>query len=66
VHRESQCHVAGRGGQCVEIGPWQLIHFTDATTCHCLLSRLTNPDELHAVLAAVSPDFTTTQPAHHH
>lgn len=62
VHRQSHCDVAGRGGQCVAIGPWQLIHFTDPTTCHCLLSRLDREEDLHAVLAAVSPDFKTRLP----
>lgn len=56
VHRESDCHVAGRPGYCVETGPWRLIHFTDPTTCHCILSTLAD-SELDAVMAAVSPDF---------
>jgi hypothetical protein len=57
VHRQSHCDVAGRGGQCVAVGPWQLIHFTDPTTCHCLLSRIEREEDLHAVLKAVSPNF---------
>jgi hypothetical protein len=49
--------VAGRPGYCVETGPWRLIHFTDPTTCHCILSKLTSDSDLKAVMAAVSPDF---------
>ncbi len=64
VHRESHCDLAGRGGHRVEVGPWQLIHFTDLTTCHCLLSKLDRDEDLHAVLAAIAPDFLT-RPAEH-
>jgi hypothetical protein len=64
VHRQSCCHVAGREGQRVEVGPWQLIHFTDPSTCHCLLSLLDEASQA-AVFAAVAPNFPspTTQPA---
>jgi len=65
VHQQSHCDVAGRGGQRVEVGPWQLIHYTDPTTCHCLLSRLEREQDLHAVLAAISPaGLSASQPAH--
>lgn len=57
VHRESHCHVAGREGHRVEVGPWQLLHFTDPTTCHCLLSKLPTEAEQSAVFAAVAPRF---------
>ncbi|GMU20794.1 MAG: hypothetical protein AMXMBFR13_08900 [Phycisphaerae bacterium] len=56
VHSESHCHVAGREGHRVEVGPWRLVHFTDPTTCHCLLSRLDEPD-LTAVLQSVALRF---------
>lgn len=58
VHRESHCSVAGREGMRVEVGPWQLLHYTDPTTCHCLLSRLGTEAEQLAVLAAVAPDWS--------
>lgn len=57
VHRESHCDVAGRSGHCVEVGGWRLMHFTDPTTCHCLLSRIEDQQQVEAVLAAVSPGF---------
>lgn len=57
VHRESQCHVAGREGQRVEVGPWQLLHFTDPTTCHCLLSRVQDEALQSAIFAAIAPRF---------
>lgn len=58
VHRESHCEVAGRSGYCIESGAWRLIHFTDPTTCHCVLSRLTSEADLYSVMAAVSPQFS--------
>jgi hypothetical protein len=61
VHRQSCCHVAGREGQRVEVGPWQLVHFTDPSTCHCLLSKLDEAGQ-SAVFAAVAPSFSQTQP----
>jgi len=63
VHRQSHCVVGGRFGHKVEVGPWRLIHFTDPTTCHCLLSRLDAGPELLEVMAAIAPSFTETHPA---
>lgn len=57
VHAESHCHVAGREGQRVEVGPWRLMHFTDATTCHCLLSKLSSEADQLAVFQAIAPRF---------
>lgn len=58
VHRESQCHVAGREGQRVEVGLWRLIHFTDPTTCHCLLSKLDKESEIFAIMQSIAPEFS--------
>ncbi len=57
VHTESHCQVAGREGQCVTVGPWRLLHFTDPTTCHCLLSRIDSPELQRDIFAALAPDF---------
>jgi len=57
VHAESHCQVAGRDGQCVTVGPWHLLHFTDPTTCHCLLSRIEDPELQREIFAAIAPDF---------
>lgn len=63
VHRDSHCSLA-QGSHCVEVGPWQLIHYTDPTTCHCLLSRIPDEAQLRAILAAISPDLSAaSQPA---
>lgn len=62
VHRESECHVAGREGQRVEVGPWQLVHFTDPSTCHCLLSKIGDEAGQSAILAAIAPQFRAQPP----
>lgn len=61
VHRESHCALA-KGSHAVEAGPWQLIHFTDPTTCHCLLSRETSEPLLREMLAAISPQLAASSP----
>ena len=57
IHQQSPCHVAGHGGYQVEVGPWRLIHFTDPTTCHCLISNIRNETDLHNILAIIAPAF---------
>jgi len=64
IHRESDCQVAGRDGHQVEVGPWRLIHFTDPTTCHCLLSKLDNESDVFAVLAGIAPEFSKNNNMH--
>jgi len=58
IHRHSPCIVGDRHGQKVEVGPWRLIHFTDPTTCHCLLSKLDEGPELFEIMAQIAPKFT--------
>lgn len=54
-HRDRECVVGKHRGHKVPVGEWSLVHLTDATTCHCLLSRLDETSEIPGVLAAVSP-----------
>ncbi len=58
VHTKLPCIVGGRHGDRVEVGRWQLVHFSDPTTCHCVLSTLDVGVELEAVLTAIAPDFS--------
>ena len=62
MHVQSTCMVAGRHGHSVEVGAWRLVHFTDPTTCHCVLSTLDVQTELPAVLEAIAPSFKVTSP----
>lgn len=55
THGEMPCIIGGRHGQRIEVGAWGLVHFTDPSTCHCVLSRLDLNLELPAVLAAIAP-----------
>ncbi len=54
-HRECPCTIGRRSGHMVAVGEWRLVHLTDPTTCHCLLSRLNEETELPDVFAAVAP-----------
>lgn len=55
THRDYPCVIGKHCGQKVEVGDWKLVHLTDATTCHCVLSRLDEAVELPAVLSSVAP-----------
>lgn len=68
THKDRACVVGQHRGHRVPVGDWSLVHLTDATTCHCLLSRLDEATELPAVMAAVAPLSTATssKPIDHH
>lgn len=55
THRDLPCVVGEHRGHKVEVGVWALVHVTDPTTCHCILSRLGESSELPPILAAVAP-----------
>ncbi len=56
--RKDHSCVVGKGhGHKVEVGDWRLVHLTDRTTCHCVLSQLDEKKELPAVMDAIAPQF---------
>ena len=55
THKDYPCVVGKHRGHMVEVGRWRLVHLTDPTTCHCVLSTLDMETELPAVMAAVAP-----------
>ena len=55
THKDYECVVGKHRGHAVAVGEWKLVHLTDLTTCHCVLSRLDEETELPAVLSAVAP-----------
>lgn len=65
THRDRECVVGKHRGHKVPVGEWSLVHLTDPTTCHCLLSRLDEESEIPAVLAAVAPTIDSGA-AHQH
>lgn len=67
-HENHPCVIGGHCGHKVRVGEWKLVHLTDATTCHCLLSRLDEKSEMPAVMAAIAPSLSETGVAedHHH
>lgn len=55
THKDYECVIGQHRGHAVAVGDWKLVHVTDATTCHCVLSKLNENSELPAVLVAVAP-----------
>jgi hypothetical protein len=68
THKDRACIVGQHRGHSVPVGDWSLVHLTDATTCHCVLSRLNETTELPAVMTAVAPlsAATSKEPNDHH
>lgn len=56
-YKNHSCVVGKAHGHKVEVGDWRLVHLTDRTTCHCVLSQLDEEKELPAVLDAIAPQF---------
>jgi len=67
-HQQYPCVIGKQCGHKVEVGQWKLVHLTDPTTCHCLLSRLNEKSEMPAILKAVAPSLTNSgdAPQHEH
>lgn len=69
THKDRSCVVGKHRGHSVPVGEWSLVHLTDPSTCHCVLSRLNEDNELPAVMAAVAPrsaSMTGESHDHHH
>lgn len=56
-HKDYSCVIGERSGHKVQVGQWMLVHLTDPTTCHCLLSRLDEQTEMPAVMGAIAPEL---------
>lgn len=54
-HKDYPCVIGQHRGHMVAVDGWKMVHVTDPTTCHCVLSQLDDSSELPAVLAAVAP-----------
>lgn len=55
THKDRSCIVGEHRGHKVPVGEWSLVHLTEPSTCHCVLSKLDEATELPAVMAAVAP-----------
>ncbi|MEW6250813.1 MAG: zf-HC2 domain-containing protein [Planctomycetota bacterium] len=55
THRDLPCIIGPHRGHMTVAGEWRLVHLTDPTTCHCVLSRLDPDQELPSVMAALAP-----------
>lgn len=59
TYRDHPCVIGEHHGHRVQVGEWRLVHVTDASTCHCILSRLDEMSELPPILDAVTPHSTS-------
>jgi hypothetical protein len=67
THKDRLCVMGQHRGHKVEVGNWKLVHLTDATTCHCVLSTLDESTDLPLVLSAVAPEsLPNTSQGHSH
>ncbi len=55
THKDYACVIGQHRGHAVAVGDWKLVHLTDPTTCHCVLSRLDDATELPAVMQQLAP-----------
>jgi hypothetical protein len=55
-HKDHPCVIGKHRGHKVSVGEWKLVHVTDPTTCHCILSRLDEETELPAILRILAPE----------
>jgi len=65
-HKDYDCVIGKHRGHAVAVGDWKLVHVTDATTCHCVLSKLNEQSKLSAVLSAVAPRSSESSPPNGH
>ena len=57
THKDYACVIGQHRGHEVAVGDWKLVHLTDSTTCHCILSRLDDATELPAVMQQLAPQW---------
>ena len=55
THKDYPCVVGKHRGHSVQVGEWRMVHLTDPSTCHCVLSRITDDDQLASVMSAIAP-----------
>jgi len=65
-HENYPCVIGKHCGHKVQVGEWKLVHLTDPTTCHCLLSKLDETTEMPKVMAANAPAMPESAGGHDH
>jgi len=71
TYRDYRCVIGKHHGHKVQVGDWKMVHLTDPTTCHGVLSRLDERTQLPAILSAIAPEPApgerrATEQAHRH
>jgi len=65
THKDYPCVIGMHRGHSVKVGDWRMVHLTDPTTCHCVLSRTTDDDLLASVMSAIAPRSTPSGDHNH-
>lgn len=65
THEDRECVVGDHRGHAVEVCEWRLVHVTDPSTCHCVLSTLDESTELPPILSALAPNIQPGSEAPH-
>jgi hypothetical protein len=55
THRDYPCAIGQHRGHAVQVGQWRMVHLTDPSTCHCVLTRETADEAIAAVMQAIAP-----------
>lgn len=66
THADYPCVIGQHRGHAVSVGDWRLVHVTDSTTCHCVLSKLGDDSELPEILKSVAPNALPQSDSHGH
>lgn len=66
THADYPCVIGQHRGHAVSVGDWRLVHVTDSTTCHCVLSKLGDDTGLPEVIRAVAPNSIPQSGSDHH
>ncbi len=64
THKDYACVIGQHRGHVVAVGDWKMVHLTDPTTCHCVLSQLDEATELPAVMQQLAPQSFGTGGEH--
>lgn len=66
THQDYPCVIGDHHGHAVKVGAWRMIHLTDPSTCHCVLTRSASDEAVAAIFQAIAPRSTGQGHDHGH
>jgi len=58
THQDYPCAIGHHRGHAVQVGAWRMVHLTDPSTCHCVLTREQSDGAIAGVMQAIAPRST--------